>query len=141
MVSPGSTTEPPGVPSSWQVLAVPHADQAARRACRSIRDDLERHAVPGHVLNDAVIVAGELVINAVEHGRPDDGGAIEVAWTVTDGHLVLRVADAGEGPTIAQTEVSDDGMRGRGLAMVAAICDDWSVTRNGRTTFTARIPL
>ncbi|WP_052336848.1 ATP-binding protein [Nocardioides alkalitolerans] len=139
MVSLDSPSGP--APSSWQVLAVPHADQAARSACRSIRDDLTRHQLAGRVLNDAVIVAGELVINAVEHGRPDDTGTIEVAWTVAEGHLVLRVADAGEGPTIAQGDVSDDGMRGRGLAMVAAICDDWSVSRNGRTTFTARIPL
>ncbi|MDR6175764.1 serine/threonine-protein kinase RsbW [Nocardioides zeae] len=128
-------------PPGWHVVDVPHSDEAARRTCDVVRGALEALHLPTHVLNDAVIVAGELVINAVEHGSPGPGDQIELAWSVEPSHVVLRVTDGGAGPAITVQPVSDDGLRGRGLAMVAAICDDWSVTRATGTTVTARIAL
>ncbi|HEY1135051.1 MAG TPA: ATP-binding protein [Nocardioides sp.] len=137
MTATPSTDRSPG----WHVVDVPHTDEAARRTCDLVRGALEALRLPTRVLNDAVIVAGELVINAVEHGSPGPGDQIELAWSVEQGHVVLRVTDGGDGPEITVRPVSDDGLRGRGLAMVAAICDDWSVTRSAGTTVTARISL
>ncbi|MFW6774518.1 ATP-binding protein [Nocardioides sp. CPCC 205120] len=131
----------PDAAPSWHVLDLPHAPEAARRTCAALRDDLGALGVPTSVLNDAIIVAGELVTNAVEHGRARDAGTIEVAWLLAADSLQLRVVDAGEGPDIPGGTVSADGLRGRGLAMVAAICAELALDRSGCTTFTARIPL
>lgn len=131
-----ASTEP-----AWHDVELPHSPVATRRTCDLIRHDLGALPLPPSVLDEALIVAGELVLNAIEHGDARDDGTICLGWSLQASRLLLRVIDAGEGADLAVTPVSADGLRGRGLAMVAAICDEWSVRRSAGTTVTASIPL
>lgn len=140
MAVAADTLDPEG-PEQWHDVTLPHGSEATRATCDLLRTDLTLLAVAPRVLDDAVIVAGELVLNALEHGRALDDGTIRFGWALAHRHLVLRVADAGEEGEVAPSAVGPESLRGRGLAMVAAICDSWSVQRGGGTTVTARIPL
>lgn len=140
MVAEPSTARPHG-PEGWHDVTLPHAVEATRATCDMIRTDLGGLSLPRRVLDDAIIVAGELVLNAIEHGRARPDGTIRFGWSLAAQHLFLRVADAGEDGEVAPSAVGPESLRGRGLAMVAAICDDWSVNRGDGTTVTARIPL
>lgn len=126
---------------AWHDVELPHSPVATRRTCDLIRHDLATLPLPPAVLDDALIVAGELVHNAIEHGHARDDGTICLGWSLEATRLLLRVIDAGVGDEITVAEVSADGLHGRGLAMVAAICDDWSIRRCADTTVTASIPL
>ncbi|MDT9594418.1 ATP-binding protein [Nocardioides zeae] len=136
-----ATPAPEPVETGWHAVELPHSDDAARSTCAVIRDDLAALHLSPRALNDAIIVAGELVINAVEHGTARADGTISLLWSLAEEHLVVRVVDAGCDGEITVGALSSDGLRGRGLAMVASICDEWSVNRAAGTTITARIPL
>lgn len=82
------------------------------------------------LLQDVLIVAGELVLNAVDHGRPGMLGTVRLSWRWEDGRVYLRVLDAGYDPEFADGPPglgAPESIRGRGLFMVDAICEEWSV--------------
>jgi len=76
----------------------------------------------GELAADAELVAAELLANARQHGAPPI--AVRVG---TDGSAIrIEVDDAsGRGPV--RTLPSTSNMTGRGLALVAALCDRWGV--------------
>lgn len=89
---------------------------------------------------DAVIVVGELVANALDHGRPDDGH-LEVSFAQRDGLLKVGVRDGGGGgiPQVRTVSIYDE--RGRGMAMVQALSREWSCTHERGLLVTAVVPL
>jgi serine/threonine-protein kinase RsbW len=123
--------------SSFAVRLPAHLDSA--RTARRLLDELLDDRVPKLLVQDAELVLHELVINGVTHGRPDADGLIGVACTLAEHHLDLAVRDAGAGGTIAPRPWSDDQPSGRGLVMVAAICESWRVDRSHGTEVTARL--
>ncbi|HEX2773980.1 MAG TPA: SpoIIE family protein phosphatase, partial [Micromonosporaceae bacterium] len=80
---------------------------------------------------------GEVVANAVEHGRPaewDDDAVTLHATLTADGHLVTAVTDRGN-----WQEAEPETHRGRGLAIAAELVDDVRVDHGARgTTATIR---
>jgi anti-anti-sigma factor len=80
---------------------------------------------------------GELVANAVEHGRPAawDGDAVTLYATLTaDGHLVAEVTDRG-----SWHDAERETNRGRGLAIATELVDNVRVDPGARgTTATIR---
>jgi anti-sigma regulatory factor (Ser/Thr protein kinase) len=85
----------------------------------------------------AVLVASELVANAVEHslsGQP--GGTLRVAVAVTPGAGVLiEVFDAGPLPGSAPAipaALADGAERGRGLLLVSVLAADYGHDGRGR---------
>lgn len=123
--------------SSFAVRLPAHLDSA--RAARRLLDDLLDDRVPRLLVQDAELVLHELVINGVTHGRPDADGLIGVTCTLAEHHLDLAVRDAGEGGAITPRPWSDDQPSGRGLVMVAAICESWRVDRSRGTEVSARL--
>lgn len=108
----------------------------ARRELYAFLESVEATAIAP----EAATVLGELVANAIDHGRPVDGNVIEVrfGWDPT-GHLWISVLDGG-GPTTPVVVTPDpEAVRGRGLAMVAGLSTDWSVERDHGTRVTARL--
>jgi two-component sensor histidine kinase len=100
-----------------------------------IAGELHPLATP-ELLADAVAIVAELVGNAIRHARPLPGDVIRVAWRIHASqaaeYLHIRVTDGGGEPQQPrQRTVSLDSVDGRGLAIVAALADDWGVERDG----------
>ena len=99
---------------------------AARTAVRAYAID---HGLDGPVLEAALVVASELVSNAVQHGEAPTTLCIE---QLGDAALRIEVCDAGESIDRLQSVRSGDlSMRGSGLAIVADFATDWWVERRG----------
>jgi anti-sigma regulatory factor (Ser/Thr protein kinase) len=107
------------------MLVRPDARSAAR-VRHEIAADLQARSVTQPSIDDVVLVASELVGNAVIHAGA--AGDLDIAWDVEDHAVVVRVNDASaQQPQLRQAGPTDTG--GRGLAIVAAIADDWGVRR------------
>jgi anti-sigma regulatory factor (Ser/Thr protein kinase) len=80
---------------------------------------------------DAVVVASELVTNAVQHA----GTACRLTLRYRAGGLTITVYDQNPDLTLPLRSVSaragGRGLGGRGLFAVAALSSDWGVSRNG----------
>ncbi|MDT9592101.1 ATP-binding protein [Nocardioides zeae] len=138
-----------GADQAWVTEDLPHATDAGTRSRHLLRAALGDDGLGLHpaLVADVVIVAGELVLNAVDHGAAGPVGTIRLAWRRTTTHVEVSVLDSGSGPSFIgdQTGVHDDeAPRGRGLLMVDAICDAWRVERDPiteSTLVTASLPL
>lgn len=114
-----------------RLLNRPESAQAARRLAREVLR--LRWAVPGPVVDDAVLLVSELVGNAVRHtGAPSFGLRIQ---RTRDGFRV-EVLDPSRGlPCLLPVQPMDTS--GRGLAHVEALADRWGVDLlpHGKTTW------
>ncbi|WP_435225388.1 ATP-binding protein [Streptomyces sp. Tue6028] len=80
---------------------------------------------PEH-LDNAVLATDELFGNALKHGSPDRGDTVTV--TVEYTRCELRVTVADRSPALPRPRTADGAEEsGRGLAIVAALTDDWGV--------------
>jgi anti-sigma regulatory factor (Ser/Thr protein kinase) len=84
------------------------------------------------------LVVSELVTNAVVHGAPDE--EIQLGLTLYVQHVHVSVYNAGSPIDLANFRRRRvDG--GRGLVIVAALVDGWSIESGPKgTTVTARVP-
>lgn len=103
----------------WEARYAPDPD-AARRARLMLEDGLISAGVGPAVVNDALLVLGEFVTNALRHARTD----LTVSATAVDGVLRLEVFDRDTRPP-ALMELDSESTSGRGLHIVAAIAADW----------------
>lgn len=97
-----------------------------------VRDDLIGHGVATQVMEDALVVVTELMGNAVRHARPlligESRGRVRLHWRVTEGGLVQVEVTDGGGDGLPRAEPQSlSEVRGRGLAIVNALADDWGV--------------
>jgi anti-sigma regulatory factor (Ser/Thr protein kinase) len=80
----------------------------------------------GALIEDACLVASELVTNAVKASWPFDAGESVKLWLMADGsNLIIEVYDGC--PEMPQERPAGDGEGGRGLAIVAALSVSWGV--------------
>jgi anti-sigma regulatory factor (Ser/Thr protein kinase) len=124
------------------LLAVDHDPASAAVVRRSIAADLSSRAVAPDRIDDVVLVASELVSNAVVHTPADlvDDG-LDVGWDVRPDCVLIQVIDPSPDlPRRRPTTESDT--RGRGLSIVAALALDWGVRRTpaGKQVW-ARVPI
>jgi len=82
-------------------------------------------------------VLTELLTNAIIHGKAMRGSHVAVTYHLTPTHLRLEVRDAATGMPKLTPPLKGDEDAGRGLHLVAALADDWGVTRNviGKTVW------
>lgn len=111
-----------------------HAPAAVREALAGLPGDDPR-------LGDAMLVASELVTNAVKHSgcRPDELLTVEIERG--GGHLLIGVRDPGSSGTIAQLTEADAGFGGLGLRIVELLADQWGHERDDGYRVWARLPL
>jgi two-component sensor histidine kinase len=126
---------------SLATLAVRHDATSAALVRHSIADDLATRAVAPDSIDDVVLVASELVGNAVLHAAASYDHELDVSWDVESDTVVVQVLDgSADLPRQRSTNESETG--GRGLAIVAALAVDWGVRRNERgKQVWARVPI
>lgn len=111
------------------------ADLSSVPAARGlIRADLVARGVWDEVVNNTLLVVTELVSNAVTHAGPaihghEDG--VLVAWTVENDLVLVDVVDGGGRSVPERTSAAPLDSGGRGLTIVDAIAQDWSVSAEG----------
>jgi anti-sigma regulatory factor (Ser/Thr protein kinase) len=109
---------------------------------RSLGADLQRAGMSADLAADAAVLASELVANAVRHARALPSGHFKVAWHVTDADVTIAVTDGGSDATPQIRAPAPTDTSGRGLAIVAALADDWGVEHtDGSNTVWARLAL
>jgi len=97
-----------------------------REARRFVTTTLEEWCVDESRIDQAQLVATELVANAIVHAS-----SAPVLSLATDGSaLVLRVADRSRERPVARAPTAD-AAGGRGLLMVESLADRWGVEENG----------
>jgi len=124
------------------LLAVNHDPSNAAIVRRSIAADLASRSVAPDRIDDVVLVASELVSNAVMHTAGDlVNDELDVTWDIQPDCVLVRVVDASpELPAPRSTNPED--IRGRGLSIVAALALDWGVRRtSGGKQVWARVPI
>jgi anti-sigma regulatory factor (Ser/Thr protein kinase) len=110
-------------------LAVRHDRASAALVRHSIADDLAESGIDSDSIDDVVLVASELVGNAVRHAAASFDSSLAVSWDVEADAVVVRVLD-GSPELPRQRSSNDNETSGRGLAIVAAVSADWGVRRN-----------
>lgn len=107
------------------VLAVRHDLASAGTVRARLAADLAAQGVAPSDCDDVVLVASELVGNAVVHCASSDRD-LEVSWDVGENDIVVRVTDPSDVvPTARQADLT--ATSGRGLAIVAALSAEWGV--------------
>jgi anti-sigma regulatory factor (Ser/Thr protein kinase) len=127
-------------------LELPAAHSAGRMARHLVRQFGKANAVAGKELDILVLVADELLTNAVDHGGGGsafeesdvEGGArMTLRLSVTAAEWELRVSDQGGGDpaeveaylrSAEEPELDDE--RGRGFFMMAQVVDRLDVRRS-----------
>lgn len=102
------------------------APQSAAR--RIVRNTLAGKA-DGEYTDDVVLVADELVGNAVEHA----GAALDISLDVYAWGVAVQVRDRGEDTTAVPRKpqaADDDAERGRGLFLTDVLASAWGVQRD-----------
>jgi anti-sigma regulatory factor (Ser/Thr protein kinase) len=112
-------------------LAVRHDPTSAALVRHSIADDLAGNGIDADCIDDVVLVASELVGNAVTHAAASFDSSLDVSWDLEPDAVVVRVLD-GSADLPRQRSTNDTDTGGRGLAIVAALAADWGVRRNER---------
>jgi serine/threonine-protein kinase RsbW len=118
-----------------------HGSDAASAAREIVLEFLSDQATTDELRHNAALVAYELVANAVAHGKPDRDGTIELSCDVVDDVLVVQVRDAGSRGDLEPRALEPEVGHGRGLAIVDALSNSWTVDRTDGTAVTARVPL
>lgn len=130
-------------------LVVPHAYASAAAVRHRLCDELRAGGASSALLDDAALIATELVGNALRHARPLPDGGVSVAWELREDDLVMQVTDGG-GDTQPRVEEPASPLRpvagmptgGRGLSIVDALADAWGVRRQPEgTTVWARLSM
>ncbi len=113
-----------------------------RRAPAAVREAIAGLADGGWVLGDAMLVATELVTNAVLHSGAVETDAISVRIQRATEGLFISVTDPGRSATDAHVV---EGTRplsgGYGLQVVAAIASRWGSERTEGYRVWAELPL
>jgi anti-sigma regulatory factor (Ser/Thr protein kinase) len=110
-------------------LAVRHDRTSAALVRHSIADDLAGNGIDDDSIDDVVLVASELVGNAVTHAAASFDSSLDVSWDVEPDAVVVRVLDGSSDLPHQRSSTENEGS-GRGLAIVAAVAADWGVRRN-----------
>jgi C4-dicarboxylate-specific signal transduction histidine kinase len=121
-----------------RILVVPHATEllqlelpSNRAAASAVRDAMSRMDGLGWVLGDAMLVATELVNNAVTHSGCDDNHALAVTIHRERDGIVISVRDpgcAGRADAVLCEAVEVGG--GLGLVIVDALARRWGADRD-----------
>jgi anti-sigma regulatory factor (Ser/Thr protein kinase) len=107
-------------------LNIPFAPESAADVRAALESWLGHRGSAPHVVDDARLVATELVGNAVRHASPLGNGTV-LRWQADDSVLTLSVCDGGGSTEPEQVDAAPYDVNGRGLAIVDALSSAWWV--------------
>ncbi len=113
-------------------MSMPFSPLSAARVRAALASWLDHRGSAPAVVDDARLVATELVGNAVRHASPLGNGTVLVRWAAEGTVLVLSVCDGGGTTSPEKVDAALDDVDGRGLALVAALSSKWWVERTSR---------
>lgn len=111
-------------------LTLPFSAESAGQVRAALGSWLGHRGSTQRVVDDARLVATELVGNAVRHASPLGNGNVLVRWQADDSTLALSVCDGGSDTEPARVEAEPDAVDGRGLTIVDALSSTWWVEHN-----------
>ncbi|MGD9482802.1 ATP-binding protein [Streptomyces sp. TRM70308] len=100
--------------------------ESVPRARRWFRKFIARHD-PACSLEDCQVMISELVTNAIVYGRAEKEWRVRVAWWREGEALRVDVHSPGHPGRVRMREDAPDDAHGRGLRLVDALADSWSV--------------
>ena len=111
---------------------LPNDLRAPREARLAITQFLTRAGLP-QLIDDAQLLASELVTNAVQHAC----GPIKVRASLTDGFVRIEVSDAAatSAPAPRHAEPTDEGGRGMELVEKLSVRWGWKVTPESKVVW------
>lgn len=125
-----ATGSRPSVGRILRAVAMPlePSPEAVSRARRTVHETLAAWGLD-NLVDDMVLVASELVTNALQHVQHASGPIVMVLQQ-RDETVFVEVADVSPALPVPRRESADDES-GRGLALVEAFSDDWGYRRRG----------
>lgn len=130
--------EPSGHGNTIVLAARPDSVRAARK---TLARDLSHRSVDPESTYNVLLVASELITNAIEHGsRPGD--TVEIAYVIGSSQVQIIVRDNARhgGAPMALTSDSERP-NGRGLHLVERLADWNEQIVNGRREVSAEVPI
>ncbi|MHA5054687.1 ATP-binding protein [Streptomyces sp. SD15] len=126
-------------PHRATTFRIPKHTRNVPDARAQIRKVLADWGIPGDLSLDVALVATELVTNAVRHCQVAFA-LVEVSLSLRDDHLLLEVSDPDKERVPARRSADQQDEDGRGLAVVAALAEQWGYdlrrfTKRGWATF------
>jgi anti-sigma regulatory factor (Ser/Thr protein kinase) len=120
----------PGVDSIILTLRAPHEPASVGKVRREVVNDLQTRDLPEQLVDEAEMVASELLTNAVRHARPLSDGTIRVRWKIRGDVVEVEVTDGG-GQSVPRPAPRTVWLSsGRGLRIVRSIAHEWGVTED-----------
>ncbi|MER7838845.1 ATP-binding protein [Streptomyces sp. NPDC096040] len=120
-----TTTAPKDI--EWRL---PRHARSVGRARELFREQAASWGLPQEVTATAELLLSELMTNAYRHAKVPAGREIWARCVVTNERVRVTVTDANDTLPTPGT-ASPDAESGRGLALVAALADDWCAERRG----------
>jgi serine/threonine-protein kinase RsbW len=111
-------------------LNIPFSSESAGQVRAALENWLAHRGSAPDVVDDARLVATELVGNAVRHASPLDNGTVLVRWQEENSTLALSVCDGGGESEPTRVEPAPEDLGGRGLTIVDALSSTWWVEHN-----------
>lgn len=112
-------------------MLVRHEPATASAVRRELALDLDLQGIGVDAIDDATLVASELIGNAIRHASGGDRDAWVVSWTVQSGVIVISVEDPSHDLPVRRNP-APDAPSGRGLAIVETLSVDWGVEHTDR---------
>lgn len=108
-------------------LQVRHEPASAAVVRRHIREDLDRQGVASDSTDMVLLVATELVGNAVRHSAPARDGMLNVQWDLDGDCFTVQVSDS-SAQLPQRRRPSVDQPDGRGLGIIEAVAEAWGAS-------------
>ncbi|MFJ4080087.1 ATP-binding protein [Streptomyces iakyrus] len=108
---------------------LPRIARSVGRARALFREQAASWGPPQDVTDTVELLLSELMTNAYRHAKVPAGREIWARCVVTEDRIRVTVTDAND--TLPTPGTGLDAESGRGLALVAALADDWGAERRG----------
>lgn len=113
---------------SMGAMLVRQEPASASAVRRELSFELSLRGVDPEIIDQIILVASELVSNAIRHGGAGAYETLDVCWAIGLDSITISVADTSDVLPVIRA-APPDSPSGRGLAIVSALSEDWGADR------------